>query len=145
LTDGKPLLGETVRLQVLHMRDGVAHDPSTGTLRWQNGSYLTIEDGKKDGGRLTLQAFEGSDLIVQSINKNNFTEYAVAHKVIDGVYLVFVIDEADADEATRKKYCKANADNGCSVTTPEAVFAFARATAAKPHDNSSVAVLLAKE
>ncbi len=127
------------------MGDGVAHDPSTGILRWQNGRYLTIEDGKKDGGRLTLQAFEGTDLIVQSIDKNNFTEYAITRKVVDGVYLVFVIDEADADEATRKKYCKTNADNGCSVTTPEAVFAFAFATAAKPHDSCSVAMLLAKE
>jgi hypothetical protein len=143
LTDGKPLLGETVRLQIYHLRDGLAHDPAIGTLRWENGSYRTFEDGKKETSRLTLQPLDGADLIVQSTDKNNFTEYAVARKVIDGAYLVFVIDEADADEATRKQYCKANADRDCTVTTPEAVLAFARATAAKPHDSGSVAVLLA--
>jgi hypothetical protein len=143
LTEGKPLLGETVHLQLYHLRDGLAHDPATGTLRWQNGSYRTFEDGKKETSRLTLQTFDGADLIVQSTDKNNFTEYAVARKVIDGVYLVFVIDEADADEATRKQYCKANADSGCTVTTPEAVLAFARATVGKPHDSPSIALLLA--
>jgi hypothetical protein len=144
LTDSKPLLGETVYLEVYHLRDGVAQGHNAGMLRWQDGRYVVTEPPDKNTGYLTLHALEGSDLLVQSIEKDNsLTQYAVARKVTDGAYLVFVVDELDADEATRSRYCGGSSSDGCNVTTPEAVFAFARATAAAPHNMADVALLMA--
>src|SRR5690348_11468787 len=59
------------------------------------------------------------------------TEYALLHLLMDGVYYVVVIDEDDADEATRNANCAKAGDYACRVTTREQLFAFAHATAVR--------------
>jgi hypothetical protein len=72
------------------------------------------------------------------------TEYAVMRKLTEGVYLVTVIDEADADEQTRAAHCGKGEknDRSCRITTREQLFAFARATAARQKNDGGLAIRL---
>ena len=107
------------------------------SFRWRDGRYVsiggTVKDAAKEIGDFTLHEFEGADLIVQSRRPGKPVEYAIARKLADGTYLIVAVDENDADAATRGKYCTTDARTACRVTTRDAVLAFARATAAKPH------------
>jgi hypothetical protein len=142
LTDAQPLLGTDPQMQLYTLRDGAAHEPLSGGFHWQDGRYVAASATLKDINPFTMHAFEGADLIVQGTKPGQPTEYAIARKLADGTYLAFVIDEKDADDATRAKYCAADAGAACRVTTREAVLAFAHATAAKPHTTGGLAILL---
>jgi hypothetical protein len=144
LSDAQPLLGEHPHLQFYTLRDGAAREPSAETFRWRNGRYVPTGGTAGDIGPFTLHAFEGDDVIVQSIRSGHPTEYAIARKLADATYLVIAIDESDADEPTRSKFCDKDLTVSCRVTTREAVLAFARATAAKPHATGGLAVLMAE-
>ena len=141
LTNGQPLLGKEPHLLFYVLRDGTARKPSAKTFRWQDGRYVPI-GGAKDIGPFTLHAFEGSDLIVQTLSAGKPVEYGIARKLADGVYLVAVVDESDADEATQNKFCEKPPGTACRVKSREAVQAFARATAAKPHAGAGLALLM---
>jgi hypothetical protein len=147
-TDAQPLIGARPRLQLFALRDGAAHDPDTETFRWRDGRYVpiggTVKNAANELGDFTLHAFEGADLILQSTRPGHATEYAIARRIADGTYLSIAIDENDADESTRSKYCNTDANAACRVATREAVLAFAHATAAKPHSTGGLAVLLAE-
>jgi hypothetical protein len=142
LTDAEPLLGKRLHLQLYGLHEGAAHEPATVTFGWLGSRYVNVGRGVKDIGDVTLHAFEGPDIIVQNMRAGKPVEYAIARKLADGTYLVVPIDDNDADAATRAKYCGKEA--GCRVATPEAVLAFARATAAKPHSTGGLAVVLAE-
>jgi hypothetical protein len=145
LINAQPLAGERPRLEFYALRDGTAHEPSAETFAWRGGRYVPIRGTATDIGDFTLHAFEGADLIVQSIRSGKPAEYAIARKLADGTYLIVAIDENDADEATRGKFCGHDAGAACRVTTREAVLAFARATAAKPHATGGLAVPMAEQ
>ncbi len=144
LTDSQPLLGKRPHLQFYALRDGAAHEPATETFGWRGARYVRTGGTTDDIGDFTLHTFEGSDLIVQSIRSGHPVEYAIARKLADGTYLVVAIDENDADEATRSKFCSKEANTACRVTTREAVLAFAQTTAAKPHAAGGLAILIAE-
>jgi hypothetical protein len=143
LTGAQPLLGNRPHIEFYVLRDGAATEPASETFAWQNGRYVPIHGTTTDIHDFTLHAFEGADLIVQSIRAGHSTEYAVARKLADGTYLLFAIDENDADAATRDKYCGNEPGAACRVATAEAVLAFARASAAKPRSSGGLAVLMA--
>ena len=96
-----------------------------------------------------MHPFEGGDFIIQSVpaNKPSMTEYALMHKLLDGVFQVVVIDENDADEPTRAAYCGKGEKNDrtCRIETREQLFAFARATAARKRDDGGIAIRLPDE
>jgi hypothetical protein len=142
LTDGQPLLGKEPHLRFYVLRDGAVHEPSAETFRWQDGRYVPIGGNAKDIGPFTLHAFEGSDLIVQSIRAGKPVEYGIARQLTDGVYLLIAVDESDADEATQNKFCEKAATVACRVKSREAVLALARASAAKPHAGGGLALLM---
>jgi hypothetical protein len=129
-------------MQLYTLRNGTAHEPLSGSFRWQDGRYVAASAALNDIDPFTMHAFEGADLIVQGTKPGHPAEYAIARTLADGTYLLFVIDEKDADDATRAKYCDTDADAQCRVTTREAVLAFAHATAAKPHTTGGLAILL---
>ena len=146
LTDGQPLLGKEPHLRFYVLGDGTAREPSAETFRWQDGRYVPVggnaKDTAKDIGPFTLHAFEGSDLIVQSLRAGKPVEYGVARKLADGVYLLTAVDESDADAATQSKFCEKPPGTACRVTSREAVLALARASAAKPHAGGGLALLM---
>ncbi len=142
LTDGQPLLGKEPRLRFYALRDGTVREPSAETFRWQDGRYVPVGGSAKDIGPFTLHAFEGTDLIVQSIRAGKPVEYGIARKLADGVYLLVAVDESDADQATQNKFCDKAATVACRVATREAVLAFARASVAKPHGGGGLALLM---
>jgi hypothetical protein len=142
LTDGQPLLGKEPHLRFYVLRDGTAREPSVETFRWQDGRYVPVGGNAKDIGPFTLHAFEGTDIIVQSIRAGKPVEYGIARKLADGVYLLAAVDESDADGATQNKFCEKAAAVACRVTSREAVLAFARASAAKPHVGGGLALLM---
>ena len=142
LTDGQPLLGNEPHLRFYVLRDGTAREPSVETFRWQDGRYVPIGGNAKDIGPFTLHAFEGTDLIVQSIRTGKPVEYGIARKLADGVYLLFAVDESDADATMQNEFCEKAATVACRVTSREAVLALARASAAKPHAGGGLALLM---
>jgi hypothetical protein len=142
LTDGQPLLGKEPHLLFYVLRDGTAREPSAKTFRWQDDRYVPIGRSAKDIGPFTLHVIEGSDIIVQSVRAGKPVEYGVARKLADGVYLVAVVDENDADAATQNQFCEKPPGAACRVNSREALLAFARATAAKPHAGAGLVLLM---
>ena len=141
LTDNKPLLGDQIRLQLYSLRGGLAHEPQSGTFHWKGDRYVNA-GGFKDVHPFTLHAFEGADLIAQSLTKDKKIEYGLVRKLAGGVFLVIPIDQDDADTATRDKFCHKSVAADCRVETKDELFALARATAAKPHDHGGLAIQL---
>ena len=146
LTEAKPLLGERLRVQLYSLRSGSAVDPEQVTYVW-NGTHYARTRGSRNMNDFTVHAFEDRDLIVQTLpsGRQRTTEYALLHSLMDGVYYVVVIDEDDADAATRSTNCVKAGDYACSVETREQLFAFARATAARKKTDGGLAIRLADE
>lgn len=144
LTGAKPMLGERLHLQLYGVHDGAAHEPGAETVAWRGDRYVHTGGTVKDLDDFSLFDFEGNDLLVQSMRHGKPVEYAIARKIADATYLVFPVDETDADEATRTKLCGTDAGTACRVTTRDQVLAFARATAAKPHSTGGLAVVMAE-
>jgi hypothetical protein len=144
LGDAKPVLGPAVRLHGYTMSGGEASGPEVGVFRWDGSQYRVVGRPTFEVAAFTAVAL-GDDLIVQARSSRRQIkgiEYALAHRLADGVYQMSAIDEADADEATRAKFCAAGGSSSCRVATAEALLAFARATAAKPQRNGSLAIVM---
>jgi len=145
LSDAQPILGDRLRFALYALREGAAHDEMTVTFVWRNDRYA-LTSGRGEGfGDITIHSLQGPDLIVQSIRAGFPTEYAIARKLAQGVYLVAAIDETDADESTRHRFCGQDSGSSCRVSSRAAIVAFARATASKPHSAGGLAVLVADQ
>jgi hypothetical protein len=143
LTDAQPLIGARPHLQFYVLRDGAAREPTAETFAWRGDRYVPVGGDAHDIGPFSLHAFEGGDFLVQSLRPGKAVEFAVARKLADATFLLIAVDETDADEVTRAKFCNKEAAVACRVATRDAVVAFARATAAKPHTGGGLAVLVA--
>jgi hypothetical protein len=145
LTDSQAVLGEQLNLQLYSLRGGHALDPERSSFIWNGKLYAHTSGSLDDVRGFTVHAFEGSDYIVQSrpARHPEHVEYALMRKLVDGVYQVIAIDEADADEATRAANCKQPGGVACRIETREQLFAFTRATAARHKDNGGLAIRLA--
>ncbi len=143
LSDGKPLLGERLNLQLYSLRDGFAVEPEQASYVW-NGTRYARTRGARSMSDFTVHPFEGSDLIVQTVpsDRQGKLEYALLHPLTDGVYYVVVIDEADADQATRKANCGQSSNYSCRVANREQLFAMTRATAARHKQDGGLAIRL---
>jgi hypothetical protein len=145
LGGARPLLGEQLNLQLYAMRKNAVYDPATANFVWQNGRYVRTGGTDTSIHDFTVHPFRGSDLIAQEIPSGAPVNYAILRKLAEGTYLVFVIDESDANNATRKEFCRNRRVSGCTVTTRQAVLAFARATAAKRPSMGGLVLLLAEQ
>lgn len=144
LPNAQPVLGPTLNLQLYTLRDGHAHEPERTRFRWDGKRYVRASGGLKDVASFTLHPFESGDAIVQSVSARHpeHVEYALMHTLADGVYTVVVIDEDDADLATRDAQCKHPGGVACRIETREQLFTFARATAAKKKTSGGLAIRL---
>ena len=145
LTDAKPLFGPQVRFQFYGLYKGAAVDPEQTDYVWKDGHYARVSGGMKDTAAFSVHPFEGSDSIIQSTpaDPKRHIEYAVMHKLLDGVFHVLPIDEDDASEAVRAANCHKTKDSACRIETREQLFALARASAAPRHqDRGGLAIRL---
>lgn len=143
LTDAKPVFGPQLRFQFYGLYKGAAVDPEQADYVWKNGHYVHAGGGMKDTAAFSMHPFEGDDFIIQSVpaDKEHRIDYALMHKLLDGVYHVLPVDENDASEAVRKANCRKTKDSSCRIETREQLFALARATAAKRHaDRGGLAI-----
>jgi hypothetical protein len=150
LSDSQPVFGQKLRLQLYGLRDGFAHDPEKANYNWNGALYALAGGGTHDVAAFSVHPFEAGDYIVQSVpaNKAQKTEYAVLHKLAEGVYQVIAIDEADADEPTRAAYCgkgDKTDPSPCRIETRDQLFAFARATAARQKTEGGLVIRLPED
>jgi hypothetical protein len=144
LSDSTAVFGPKLKLQLYGLRDGYARDPDTVTFSWNGALYARTGGGLREIGGFTVHAFDGGDYLIQSVPtvRTKPTEFAIAHKLAEGVWQVIAVDESDADEATRSAYCRKADRSACTIERRDQLFAFARATAARRKDSGGLAIRL---
>jgi hypothetical protein len=147
LLDAKPLFGERLRLQFYTLHKGFADEPEQASFKWDGARYVHAGGGMSDVTAFTAHPFEASSYIIQSAaaKRPHIVEYAVAHKLAEGVYQVIAIDEDDANRVTRAHYCKQVEDSHCRVVTRKQLFVFARATTARHKGQGALVLRLAND
>ena len=147
LSDSQQAFGPRLRVQLYTLRDGHAQEPEQAVFAWNGSLYTHAGGGTRDVSAFSVNPFEGGDYIIQEVpvKRPRVTEYALLHKLADGVYIVWAIDEDDADEPTRAAMCgkgDAKDPSPCRITTRDQLFAFARATAARRKQDGGLALVL---
>ncbi len=146
IPDAQPIFGPRLKLQFYGLRKGFARDPEQANFVWNGSLYAHAGGGMKDVSAFSVHPFEAGDYLIQSVpaNRTRTTEYAVMHKLVEGVYQVIVVDEDDADEPTRVAFCGKGEkkDRACHIETREQLFAFARATAARRKEDGGLVIRL---
>jgi hypothetical protein len=145
LPDAKPLFGGRLRLQFYTLHKGFADEPEQASFKWDGARYAG--GGMSDVTVFTVHPFEASSYIIRSAAAKHphVVEYAVAHKLAEGVYQVIAIDEDDANRATRARNCKQADDSHCRVEAQKQLFVFARATAARHNGEGGLVLRLAND
>src|SRR5690348_7315629 len=95
LSDSQQLFGPRATFQLYGLRKGFAVEPERVTFSWDGTRYVRKSGGLKDVHAFSVHPFENSAFIIQSTptKEPRMTEYAVMHRLTDGVYQVVVIDE----------------------------------------------------
>jgi hypothetical protein len=142
LGDARAILGERIQVHAFSPSKDGARDQSVSSFEWSGSRY--VPRGATELREFTIHPYEGRDLIVQmqAGRTGSRSEYALARRIAEGVYLILPISEEDADEPTRERFCTKTRDASCLITTPEQLFVFARATAARDEDNGGIAVVV---
>jgi hypothetical protein len=146
LSEAQPLLGEQLRLQFYSLRKGTADEPEQATYKWDRGAYRHTGGGMTDIGSFSVHPLARDIFVVQSASakRPSIFEYAIARRLVDGVYQVIAIDEADAGRVTRARYCKRSSDSSCRIEKRNQLYAFARATAERRKDQGGLVLRLAE-
>ncbi|HEY6861159.1 MAG TPA: hypothetical protein VI358_15405 [Pseudolabrys sp.] len=136
-----------MRLQFYTLHKGFADEPEQASFKWDGARYVHAGGGMSDVTAFTAHPFEASSYIIQSTaaKRPHIVEYAVAHRLAEGVYQVTAIDEDDANRATRSRNCKRADDSHCRVVTRKQLFVFARATAARHKGEGGLVLRLAND
>jgi hypothetical protein len=145
VTDAQPVFGEQLRLQFYSLRKGIVDEPELATYKWDSGAYQRTGGGMTDVGSFSVYPLARGIFIVQSAaaKRPGMFEYAVARRLVDGVYQVIAVDEGDAGRVTRARFCRRTSDSSCRVETSEQLFAFARATAERRKGQGGLVLRLA--
>lgn len=130
LPEAKALFGERLRLQFYTLHKGHADEPGQASFKWDGARYIHAGGGMSDVAAFTAHPFEANSYIIQSAaaKRPHIFEYAVAHKLAEGVYQVIAIDGAH-----------------CRVVTRKQLFVFARATATRHTDEGGLVLRLAND
>jgi hypothetical protein len=144
LTDAQAILGEQIEVHLFASPKGGGPPHTVTTFQWSGSRYLP-RGRSQDFGEFTIHPYEGRDLIIQTrgMRAPQPTEFALARRLAERVYLIIPIHEDDADEATRERFCTKTQDASCRISTPEQLFVFARASAAKEEESNTIAVIVA--
>ena len=147
LPDTQDVFGPRLKLQFFTLRKGFAHDSVQANFKWNGSLYAHAGGGMKEVSAFSVHPFEAGDTIIQVVpaKRARITEYALLHKLAEGVYQVIAIDEADADEPTRAAYCgkgDKKDPSSCRIETRDQLYAFARATAARQKNDGGLVIRL---
>jgi len=147
ITDAQPLLGQQFEVHLYEdFVDGKASDFHTATYHWKDGQYTRGTGVARDAKRFVAQSLAANDFLLQSTDdsgKRFF--YWIGRKLAVGVYMIFALDEADVDDATRDALCGKNRQEGiCRIGAHDQLVTLARATAAKPVRKAALGVVLAR-
>jgi hypothetical protein len=148
MTNSLPLLGQQFEVHLYEtFVDGKASDFHASTYHWKEGQYVRGSGWAGDAKRFVAQPLAANDFLLQSNDGNaKIFNYWVGRKLVVGVYLIFPLDEADVDDATRTAVCAKDMPEGiCRVGAYDQLVTLARATAAKPVRDSALGVVLAKD
>lgn len=143
LSDSAQPFGKALKLQLYGLSKGFARDPQSVSFTWNGHYYARASGGLRNVSGFTIHPFEGDDFIIQTVpaKPHSPTEFAIAHRLAEGVWQVIPIDEADADAPTRDAYCKSS-QGACIIETRQQFLAFARATAAQQKADGGLAIRL---
>jgi hypothetical protein len=146
LTNAQPLLGQQFEVHLYeNFVDGKASDFHRSVFQWKNGEYVGSSGLARDAKRFVAQPLATNDFLLQSTDSTNTFNYWIGRKLAVGVYLIFSLDEMDADDATRTAVCGKDRPEGiCRVGTHDQLLTMAHATAAKPVKNAALGVVLIK-
>jgi hypothetical protein len=145
ITDAKPLLGQQFEVHLYEdFVDGKATDFHTANYQWQDGQYVRGSGAARDAKRFVAQALAANDFLLQSSDdRGKPFYYWIGRKLAVGVYMIFPLDQTDADDATRIAICgKDRPDGFCPITSFDQLLTLARATAAKPVRKAALGVVL---
>jgi hypothetical protein len=142
LGDAKAILGDRIQVHAFASPKDGKRDYTTGIFEWSGSQYVRRSGDFTD---FTIHPYEGRDLIIQSPTSRGSTiiNFGLARRIAEGVYLIIPIQEEDADEPTRERFCTKTQSASCRISTPEQLFVFAKATAARDEDTGGVAVVVA--
>ena len=136
LAESRPVRGPEPKVQLYASRKGYATEPERADYTWNR--ELNAHTGG-DVHVFSVHPVEANDYIIQTVQK---TEHSLLREFAKGVYLVVVVDDADANEATRAAYCKYVERSGCRIEPAEQLFAYTLATTAQQKDEGSPAIRL---
>jgi hypothetical protein len=144
LGDAKAILGDRIEVHAFVPKDGkrdVKREHHTGIFEWSGSRYVRRSGDFTD---FTIHPYEGRDLIVQSQTSRGSTtiNFGLARRIAEGAYLIIPIQDEDADEPTRTRFCTKTQVTSCQISTPEQLFVFARAAAAREEDNGGIGVVV---
>ena len=145
ITDAKPLLGQQFEVHLYEdFVDGKATDFHTANYYWREGQYVRGSGAARDAKRFVAQPLAGNDFLLQSSDdRGKPFYYWIGRKLAVGVYMIFPLDETDADDATRIAICGKDRPEGfCPIESYDQLLTLARATAAKPVRKAALGVVL---
>ena len=134
LAESRPVRGPEPKAQLYASRKAYATEPERADYTWNR--ELNAHTG---GDVHVFSVHPANDYIVQTVQK---TEHSLLRKFAKGVYLVVVVDDADANEATRAAYCKYVERSSRRIEPAEHPFTYTLATPARQKDEGSLAIRL---
>jgi len=147
LTDTKPTLGNQLDIHLYERFVGrTSLDFHATSYTWSDGKYTRVSGLARDVASFVYQPIEGGDFIVQGTDETqSIFNYWIGRKLLDGVYLIFPLNEADSDAATRDAACAKNQPDGiCMVGKYDDLISLARATAARSLRDPSLGIIVAR-
>jgi hypothetical protein len=152
LSDARAILGERGQLHIFSApKDGV-RTVLRYDFQWRRDRYVTTPGRRAQPIEFSAHPFEGRDLVVQWKSALAWSPkqkpqglrpvtYFLLRKVADGAFLMLPVTEDNVDEATRKRFCVKSPETTCRISTPEQLFAFARAAAEKEDPDAGIVVV----
>lgn len=152
LSDARAILGERGQLHIFSAPKDGARTVLRYDFQWRRDRYVTTPGRRAQPIEFSAHPFEGRDLVVQWKSALTWSPkqkqaglrpvtYFLLRKVAEGAFLMLPVTEDDVDEATRKRFCVKSPETTCRISTPEQLFAFARAAAEKEDPDAGIVVV----
>jgi hypothetical protein len=145
LTGARASMGESFEAHFFeNFVDGKASIMHTAYYRWTDGQYVLVRGSNHRVLSFTSIALDNENYAVEgTVKENTEYNYWVARKVVDGVFLIVPVNEADADDATRAAACTGKQVDGfCFVENQQDLIKLAKATASKALRDPTLGVLV---